>query len=101
MNYILYYSISQVILLFHPHFCLNIYGNNQPFTDLQPLNYVAVVFRCCQSGVSSGSILGRESPAEDALLHHIVGLDKQVVHLTVQVHWDGNSSAFSWLIIAK
>lgn len=80
---------------------ISIYVNNQAFTDLQPLNYVSVVFGCCQAGVSSGRILGRKSPAEDALLHHIIGLDKQVVHLTVQVHWDGNSPALSWLNIPK
>lgn len=68
-------------------------------TDLQPLDDVSVVFRCRQARVSSGSILSRKSPVEDALLHYIIGLDKQVVHLTVQVHWDGNSSALSWLNI--
>lgn len=66
-------------------------------TDLQPLNDVSVVSGCRQAGVSSGSILCRESPAEDALLHNIIGLNKQIVHLTVQVHWDGNGSALSWL----
>lgn len=95
------YSISPAI---SPHVFasgLNIDANNQPLTDLQSLNYVPVVFRCCQAGVSSGGVLGRKSPAEDAFLHHIIRLDKQVVHLTVQVHWDGNSSALSWLNIAE
>lgn len=74
---------------------------DQTYTHLQPLNYVSVVFGCCQAGVSSGRVLGRKSPAEDAFLHHVIGLDKQVVHLTVQVHRDGNSSALSWVNTAE
>lgn len=71
-------------------------ADEQTVTDLQPLNDVSVVFGSRQAGVSAGRVLGRKSPAQDALLHHIVGLDKQVVHLAVQVHWDGDSSALSW-----
>lgn len=77
------------------------YGDGHAFTDLQPLDDVPVVFGRREAGVSSGRVLGRKPPAEDALLHHVVGLDKQVVHLTVQVYWDGNGSALSWVNTAE
>jgi len=64
--------------------------------DLQPLYDVPVVLGGGQARVSPGGVLGREPPVEDALLHHVVGLDKQVVHLAVQVHRDGDGPALRW-----
>ena len=66
-------------------------------TDLQPLYDVSVVFGGGEARVSSRHVLGRQPPVEDGLLYDIIGLDKQVVHLTVQVNWDSNGSAFSWV----
>ena len=66
-------------------------------TNLQPLNDVSVVFGGSHARVPSGSVLSRQSPVKDALLHNVIGLDKQVVDLTVQVHWDGDGSALSYV----
>lgn len=67
------------------------------FAHLKPFNYVSVVFGGRNCGISSGSGLCWQFPVEEALLDDIVGLDKQVVHLTVQIHRDGDGSALSWV----
>ena len=65
-------------------------------SDLQPLDDVAVVLGGGQVRVFPAGVFGRQPPVQDALLHHVVGLDKQVVHLAVQVHWDGDGPALRW-----
>lgn len=65
-------------------------------TNLQLLNDISVVFGGSQARVSSRSVFSWQSPVQDALLNDIIGLDKQVVHLAVKVHWDGNGSTLGW-----
>lgn len=60
---------------------------------LQPLNDVPVIFGSRERRVPSGCVASRHSPIEDGLLYHIVGLHKQVVHLAVQIHRNGDRSA--------
>lgn len=61
---------------------------------LKPLDDVPVVPRCGHPRVSAGSIASRESPTHGRLLDNVVGFDKQIVHLVVEVHGDGYRSAF-------
>ncbi len=60
---------------------------------LQPLNDVPVIFGSGERWVSSGRVASWYPPIEDGFLYHIVGLHEQVVHLTVQIHRDGDRSA--------
>lgn len=61
---------------------------------LQSLDDVPVVPWCGHHRVPTGSIASWKSPTHSCLLNNIVGFYKQVVHLVVQVHGDGDCSAF-------
>lgn len=65
---------------------------------LQPLYDVPVVPRRRHYGVSPYGVASRESPAHGRLLDDVIGFHKQVVHLVVQVHRYGYSSAFGWWV---
>lgn len=65
-------------------------------TNLQLFNDVSVVFRGAKARLSPGRVLSRLLPVEERLLYHVIGLDEQVVHLTVEVHRDGDRSALGW-----
>lgn len=62
---------------------------------LEPLDDVAVVSGGREDRVSPSSVTSRQSPAQSSLLNDVVGLDEQIIHLTVQIHWDSNRSPFS------
>lgn len=64
------------------------------FAYLQPLDDVSVVFRCTHCRVSSGGIPSRHPPVQDGLLDDVVRFYKQVVHLAVQVNWNGDRPTF-------
>ena len=81
--------------------CLISNDNTCVVSDLQPLDDVAVVLGGGQVRVFPAGVLGRQPPVQDALLHHVVGLDKQVIHLAVQVNWDGDGPALRWVRTRK
>lgn len=63
--------------------------------NLQPLDDVPVISRRRHHRVPAGGVPRRQTPAHGRLLDDVVGLHKQVVDLIVQVHGDGDGSAFS------
>ena len=63
---------------------------------LQSLDDVPVVPGSGQNRVSAGSIAGRQPPVHGGFLHEVVGLEEEVVDLTVQVHGNGNGPALGY-----
>lgn len=60
---------------------------------LQSLDDVPVVPGSGQDRVSARCIAGRQPPVHGGFLHEVVGLEEEVVDLTVQVHGNGNGPA--------
>lgn len=60
---------------------------------LQPFNDVSVVPGGRHHGVPAGSVTGRQSPTHGCFLNYVVGFHKEVVHLVVEIHGDGDRSA--------
>lgn len=73
----------------NPHWLFS----QRPRPHLQPLNDVPVIFGSGERRVSSGRVASGQPPVEDGFLYNIVGFHKEVVHLAVQVHRDGDRSA--------
>lgn len=60
---------------------------------LQSLDDVPVVPGSGQDRVSARCVAGRQPPVHGGFLHEVVGLEEEVVDLTVQVHGNGNGPA--------